>query len=633
MKSPIALLKSLLDDFSRLNPDVKGLDRDLETIEWRFKNEGYGFLTVALLALDEALLVGLSSSKFTCPANFKPVNGGTIPRFLSGMFCEVFEPLSGILKDNVDFGVLTSIRELLRLFKKIQMSTDEIDKLHQEAVTEFFRCDDLAKQVILPDRLEHHIGRVSKYILNGLSSKVVHEGIFRHGPGAVFEGLSSNQKWSELTKSVKNADFDLSLYGYDLFEVGLSDLSERPQEDPSTDLTTFKYGASSSKAKLITVPKSTTSRRTITVEPLLNQFRQQGLMTLLRSSINECGVLSKSIDLTDQSHNQKLALEGSLLDNWATIDLKSASDLLSVKLVQAVFSHHSQFFGYMMDCRSTGVECSLKATQDLGKFAGMGNALTFPVQSICFTVTCIAAILDAQGYSPSYWNVRRAARHIRVFGDDIIISTRYAHQCVDWLHAVGLKVNVKKSFLKGNFKESCGVDAFRGVDITPMYLQQRPDSTEATPELIKNYVSLCNQSWLRGLYSFSNSLKEIVEDRLRKRLPLVSSRSGALGWISRIDAMEPHKWDRRTHQFCTRTSVFVPLKRKDRLSGMPALLKFFHKPRSKIKVYDDRYSSRDLHLSHIFPLQEDVDHLSSTQIRYKNRICARWVPTRVYATD
>lgn len=608
MKSPIVLLRSLLNDFSRLNPDVKGLDRDFITIEKRFENEGYGFLTVALLALDEALLVGLSSGKFTCPSNFKTVRGGAIPRFLSGMLCEVFEPFSGNLKDDVDFGVLKSLRELLRLFKKIQLESDEVDKLHQKAVTEFFRCDDAAGQVILPDRERHLIESVSKYILSTLSSKRIHEGIYRHGPGAVFEGYSVNQKWLALSNSVRNAEFDLEGYGYDAIDASQTVVTERERCQTSSNLLASSEGrASSCKARLISVPKSSTSRRTITVEPMLNQFRQQGLNTILRDSISECRVLSKSLTLTDQSANQKLAIEGSLYDNWATIDLKSASDLLSLKVVEAVFSHHSYFHSYMMDCRSTSVECSLEGTNDLRKFAGMGNALTFPVQSVCFTVICIAAILDCWGKAPSYWNVVRAARHIRVFGDDIIVDTRYAHQCVIWLHSVGLKVNVGKSFLKGNFKESCGVDAFRGVDITPLYLKQRPDQSIASPELVKNYVSLSNQAWMRGLYSFSNTLKEIVEDLLRKRLPLVSSRSGALGWHSRLDAMTPHKWNRDTQQFYTRTLSLVPLKRKDRLDGWPALFKFFHVPL----------------------LGRDRDHLKSTQIRYKNRIVLRWVPTRV----
>jgi hypothetical protein len=238
----------------------------------------------------------------------------------------------------------------------------------------------------------------------------------------------------------------------------------------------------------------------------------------------------------------------------------------------------------------------------------MGNALTFPVQSVCFAVVCIASILNQMGKNPTYWNVVRAARCIRVFGDDIIVDTRYVRQCVNWLERAGLTVNTSKSFLEGNFKESCGVEAFRGVDITPLYLRQRPEQSEVSPELIAGYVSLSNQAWMRGLYSFSNHLKEIVEDLLRSRLPLVSSRSGALGWHSRIDAMEPHKWNHRTQQLCTRSVALVPLKRKDRLSGWPALLKFFHTPL----------------------LGRAKDHLESTEIRFKLRIRPRWVPTGVF---
>ncbi len=612
MKSPIALLRSLLDDFSKLNPAVKGLDRDLITIEKRFENEGYGFLAIALPALDEALLKGLSTGWFTCPANFKTVRRGAISRFLSGMLCEVFEPFTGKLKDEVDFGTLKSIRELCRLFKKIQMPDHEIDRLHAKAVSEFFRCDELAGRVILHDRQRHHIESVSRILLQGLNSEALQDAVYKHGPGAVFEGYRPNQKWQGLSDSIKNTEFDLERYGYDVWEINQNpsasnDSGFRSLASKSDAQVYFEVGSSSRKARLITVAKSSTARRTITVEPLLNQFRQQGLNTVLRNHISSDSILRLSLDLTNQEANQKLALEGSLYDNWATIDLKSASDLLSVQLVEAVFGHQNSFFEAMMDSRSSEVECSLEATTHLRKFAGMGNALTFPVQSVCFAVVCMAAILDSRGESPSYWKVKRAARLVRVYGDDIIVDSRYAQQCVNWLHDVGLKVNEAKSFLKGNFKESCGVDAFRGVDITPLYVKQRPDQAEAEPELIKNYVSLSNQAWLRGLYRFSNTLKDIVEGLLRKRLPLVSSSSGALGWYSRQDAMTPHKWCRHTQKLITRAPVIVPLKRKDRLNGYPALLKFFHVPL----------------------LGRDRDHLEKTAIRYKTRIVPRWVATVV----
>jgi hypothetical protein len=261
----------------------------------------------------------------------------------------------------------------------------------------------------------------------------------------------------------------------------------------------------------------------------------------------------------------------------------------------------------MMDCRSTQIESGDKPVQFLAKFAGMGNALTFPVQSICFAVVCIASILDQWGLKPTQERVKRAARQIRVFGDDIIINSDYAHQAVAWLENVGLKININKSFLEGNFRESCGVDAYKGVDVTPLYVRTRPDDMSTEPNAIGGLVATSNLAWMRGLYSFATTLKDEVEGRLGYVLPLVSHKCGALGWHSRLDAMTPSRWNRNLHVFETRTRVLKPLKRRDRLDGYAALLKAFHVPL----------------------LGRGNDHLEKSPIRYKLRIALTWVPTHV----
>ncbi len=644
MKSPIVLLDNFKTDVLRLNPDVKGLDRDIITIENRFENEGYGFLTIALPSLDEALVRGLSSGRFTCPIGFKKIRGGTIPVLFQGMFCEVFDSRTGLLKENVDFGVLKALHGVLLFFKKTQLTPEGEELLHQKAVDEFYQCDERASQVVIPDRLDHHIDRVCRFILHPLNQKETEYATFKHGPGAVKEGYRANQKWDALERVIRN-DSDLpdwagfseflvatipprvggSSNGYvrreEYISPDVSGVTENLVQVPGENLSERNPRLDS--AKLISVLKNSTSRRTITIEPMLNQFLQQGLNSQLRSSIDRCGVLRNSIALTHQEYNQKLALEGSQFDNWATIDLKSASDLLSTKLVGLVFRRFPDFYQRMMSCRSPFVEEASKPTLTLGKFAGMGNALTFPVQSICFAVVCIAAILDSQGLAPSYWNVRRASRCVRVYGDDIIVQTRHAHQVVNWLQDVGLRVNIKKSFLSGNFKESCGVEAFRGVDITPLYLRHRPDQDIVdSPSVIAGLVSLSNHLWMEGLYSTSTCLKDLVESALGSRLPLVSKHSGSLGWHSRQDAVEPHKWCRRTHQFLTRTFALIPLKRKDRLDGYGALLKCFHMPRNR--YVEGLRSMPDI-------LVWDADHLERTAIRYKNRLARRWVPSHVVA--
>jgi len=647
MKSPIALLDNLADDLARLNPDVKGLERDVITLKLRFENEGYGFLAIALPALDLALLQGLDTGRFTCPTGFKTIREGTIPRLFSGMFCEVFDPKSGLLKENIDLGVLKALHGVLLLFKKVRLGEKNEELLHSKAIDTFYQCDETASQVEIPDRHDHLIGRVASFLLQPLKTELKDENC-KHGPGAVFEGHKANQKWEALWGTIDNVPESVPFWAgiedflacSSSFDACIKDdgrvesLPKRGRDQTTSSRIGFRDTGLPAKncsrpqladsAKLISVLKNSTSRRTITIEPMLNQFLQQGLNTKLRSSINRCRVLSGCIALTDQSLNQKLALEGSLYRNWATIDLKSASDLMSLKLVKSVFRHHPEFVQGMMESRSPSVVCPGKDKLLLGKFAGMGNATTFPVQSVTFATVAIAAILDSQGFAPNYWNVKRAARNIRVYGDDIIVAHRYSRQVVAWLHDVGLRVNVNKSFLVGNFRESCGVDAYNGVNITPLYIQHRPDLDICnSPSVIAHFVSLSNHMWMEGLYKASTWLKELVEDALGSTLPLVSRDSGSLGWHSRLDAFTPHKWCRRTHQFLTRTFVLAPLKRSDKLDGYAALLKCFHMPRKEYKEGQN--------LTRTMPdiLVWESDHLSKSVMRFKSRILRRWVPGRL----
>jgi len=362
----------------------------------------------------------------------------------------------------------------------------------------------------------------------------------------------------------------------------------------------------SSSARLVSVPKNSTSRRLITIEPLLNQFIQQGLRTTLIDSIDTCGILSCCLALSDQSKNQKLALEGSRYANWSTLDLKSASDLMSLKLVKSVFRHRPYFLGAVLKCRTPGV-VNDSVVHTIQKFGGMGNALTFPIQSIVFTALAITAIIDLKGQAPSYRNVKRAAKCIRVYGDDIIVKTEYARQVAIWITNAGLIVNERKSFFDGYFKESCGVDAYKGVDVTPLYCRFRPDTTSLEANILEQMVAFSNNAWMRGYYNLATLISEEVERRLGRRLPYVSRDSGMLGWHCRRDVMTPHRWDRNIQCFVTKALTSVSLKRKDVIDGYAALLKFFHVPL----------------------LGRPPKHLQQSSRRFQLRSVWKWVPTRV----
>lgn len=622
MKSPTVLLRGLLIDFSRLEPTVKGLDRDIRTIERRFKHEGYGFLAITLPNLGDAVVDGLSSGQFRCPSSFRKAKGQALPRFISGLLSEVFDPISGLVKESFNEGCLLCIIQLTRLFKKIRLDESDSDKLHDLAVAEFSRCDDLIDQVILSDRDSHFYRHVCSHLLP--DCRVPKFSFFRdefkpefkHGPGAVSEGYSPNQKWNGVYEGILTDAFDTDRYQYDLFakssDRNLSFYSEKRVDRfraitdrvHKHDLRTT--AASRGSARLISVAKNSTSRRTITIEPMLNQFIQQGFNIELRENILKCNILSGSLALSDQSLNQKLALEGSINRRWSTLDLKSASDLLSVKMVEHTFHHCPDFLRALMDCRSSVVSFD-DVELNLRKYAGMGNATMFPVQSVVFAALAITAIVDDGLRRPSSRSIKRASRHVRVYGDDIIVSTQHVQAVVNWLTKAGLIVNLKKSFFDGYFKESCGVDAYKGVDVTPVYCRHRPDDASTDPNAIAGLVSFSNTLWMRGYYKASDLIAREVEDRLGFSLPLVSRNSSALGWHSRVDAMNSDSWDSKLQCPTLRARVLSSVKKKDHLDGWSALLKFFHVPL----------------------LGRPLKHLQESSVRFKLKIARKRVPTHV----
>lgn len=626
MKSPIALLSSLLKDFKRLEPGVKGLDRDIITIQARFEHEGYGFLSAALSTLCDSLDQGLASCQFACPTGFSRTRKGALPKMFSGLLCEVFDGKTGILKQAPNVGAIKCLREVLKLFKKVRLSDCRVEELDKSAKRTFWETDEMLARRSTPDSRLYLLSRASSYVLTRLESfepSLVKPG---HGPGAVFERCSPNQKWSEAARGLLNEEVPFSdEYGFDCFLASTRSFEKFGNTEYSRDSNLRSLSSESVKpgllessedessgriARLISVPKNSTSRRTITVEPLLNMFVQQGLNVVLRDEITKCPILKQSLALTDQSKNQELARVGSRTGYWATLDLSSASDLLDNELVKLVFSKKASFSRMMQECRTPYVTSGYETHKPMRvrKFAGMGNALTFPVQSVVFALIAITSILECEGRSPSYWNVKRAARLVRVYGDDIIVPTHYASQVVDWLESCGLKVNRKKSFTIGNFRESCGLDAFRGYDVTPMYIKDEPSKPQMEPKAVAGFVALSNNAWLRGLYNFATSLQEMVEEATKLRFPYVSKRSGSLGWHSRKDACEVHRWNSKLQRPEFRGPTTVSMKRRDELSGNGALLKFFLTPL----------------------IQRDKDHLSSSVRRFRSRLKLRWFPSETF---
>lgn len=599
MKSPIDLLLSLLDDVRRLIPDVEGLDRDIITIKQRVEHEGLGFLTNALPALGRSLDRGLADCRFTCPIGLRKVKGGAIPRLFSGMLCKVFDSITGELMLDIDLDIVKCLRSLCLMHKKLILSDEKESNLSRLAKMKFEECDNAClSEFPFTQEESYTLDRVCSYILPNIETFDEREMLLKHGPGAVEEGVKANQKWEALL----GCETLLVNHGVDsiLRDAAIS----------GRHVSSFG-GASSDTARLVTVLKDSTSRRTITIEPLERMFVQQGYNTILRDNIKECDIMSQSLELTDQSHNQKLAMEGSLTGYWSTLDLSSASDLLSLQLVERVFKFRPLFLKGLLECRSPKVNTG-KTVLNLRKYAGMGNATTFPVQSVVFAVIAITALLE--GRVPSYRNVVRVARLVRVYGDDIIVPSEHYVKVVSLIEKVGLKVNLHKSFATGNFRESCGVDAFRGVDVTPLYVRRHiSEDIRSDANIYAHFVALCNHSWMQCLYSFSEMIKNRVEEG--RNLPLVDNKSPLLGWHTRVNARSNSRWNRELHRFETFGATLQPTFRKDAITGYAALLMFF------VTSQRDRRPQWQRILDPIPPAS-----IEKSPVRFKVRTVRKWVP-------
>lgn len=206
--------------------------------------------------------------------------------------------------------------------------------------------------------------------------------------------------------------------------------------------------------KVSFVPKNAKTHRVIAIEPLLNSFCQKGVEQELLALMRPFG-----INLSDQSRNRRLAREGSVTGLLATMDLSSASDLIALMLGKVLLP--PSWFRLCDDLRSPEYELD-GAKHRAEKFFSMGNGFCFPLETLMFWALTRAVVKRA-GLSPS---------DVSVYGDDIIVPAHCASEVRDLFSFCGFKVNVDKTFTSGPFRESCGADWYKGLDIRPVYLDR-----------------------------------------------------------------------------------------------------------------------------------------------------------------
>lgn len=221
-----------------------------------------------------------------------------------------------------------------------------------------------------------------------------------------------------------------------------------------------------------TVDKDDRSRRLIAIEPTVNMFFQQGLMAMMVKRLERFGLDFSVL----QDKHRRLAWESSITGSNATIDWTSASDCSAITFIEWLLPPVWVEVLKLVRCDVTLLDGE---TMHLPMLSTMGNATTFPVETLVFWALGVAACSLRDETNSVLVNPRYKRHYVSVFGDDCILP-RWAVE--DFLHAahyVGYLLNDEKSFSSPGqgFRESCGGDYHRGRNVRPFYLKG-PHSTK-----------------------------------------------------------------------------------------------------------------------------------------------------------
>jgi len=327
-------------------------------------------------------------------------------------------------------------------------------------------------------------------------------------------------------------------------------------------------------SRLKFVPKTFSKARGICIEQLETQYLQQGVKNALYRRIERHPLTKNRVNFTRQDINGELARWSSSNRSLATIDMSSASDRISRKLVAYLFGDNQELLTALLALSTETIELpdTINFIVDFpaAKYAPMGSALCFPVMALVH-YALIHAIMECS--SPPH----AKARFVYVYGDDIIIPVEYVQAVYDWLPRFGMKLNESKSFSRSYFRESCGTHAYLGKVITPSRFKSVIKTTSPMSELIsalKIEAELFKKGFKRAAKTIRVAIYKVKHFRAHL-FPVVTPKSQILGWIrEKCDApydptlkVRKRRWNCDYQRFEYLVRCLVP-----RIDDIPPLL-------------------------------------------------------------
>jgi len=476
----------------------------------RLASEGIGFLTKTLPRLGKAFEKALTGSIHlnAIELRFEALPNSQLPKLFGELFSRIFYPNGSLLPEPCVLSVRV-LRQVLFVYYKYELPyTDEQE---QQVVSKFERTeDDLTtvestldniQRILLstPSRIRFRdtrvtaqkangqveVARLARRLLQIVFRKFDPKDIYpRHGPGVVATKQLpwDKYRWTNISGRIAE-QYPIDAYFY----ASLGAVCDSVQ-------TIRSLGDRSLPARVILVPKDSRGPRLISCEPVDFQWVQQGLGRAIVELVEHHRLTRDCVFFTDQTPNRIGALYGSETGKYATLDLNEASDRVSVGLVRLLFPAH--ICEYLEACRSSSTVLPNGKDLSLKKFAPMGSCLCFPIMALTIWAILTAAAPDAY-----------TRERIHVYGDDVIVPTAFAADAMEHLESFGLKINRDKSCISGLYRESCGMDAFKGKDVTPVRLRTVWSSTRS-PDAYVSWVAYANAFYSKGYYNVYDCIVE-----------------------------------------------------------------------------------------------------------------------------
>lgn len=598
----LSVLSNIFRDITSALPTLATeLIKDEQTLQSFVRNRGVHALCMDLPAAGKHFDKCLDSGEYIpsgLPFTRRVSSQVVIPKFLRGLHLLVFDERGTLRKGVESAEAVYFLRQIYYVGKKAELAFNAEDVRRE--VGEFYCLDQALpepegfweseaptrRQItatytgfrnseLLLGRREGvesrdsiksfltYLDFVSSCVASALGTYDPENWRLRHGPGAISEVTGPTNKyswrgWSDRLGCV----FPISRYGYHNYSAWAGKAME---EQACSD---------EGHSRLIAVPKSYRKPRLIAAEPCANQFCQQNIWHYLATRVEKSWI-GKSVRFRDQSLNQALCKRGSEDGTLATVDLSAASDRVTCHVVGQMFRDNPELLLALQCTRTRLISQKLHDGVPemiaLRKFSTMGSACTFPVESLIFFAVSVASVLCSRQRPLTQREVRRAASEVAVFGDDIVIPTDSRKLLFDALEVLYFKVNTNKSFGKLNFRESCGVDSFRGVDVTPVYWK-RPCSN--APETIASTVDVRNNFHRKFMLRTARYLESTVRGRA---IPYVSISSGVGGYKSFVDPPKPKiiRWNEDLQRSEACITVASARVRRVALTDDSALLQYF----------------------------------------------------------